>query len=69
MGATLGAASAAAEDGKGRRVLACIGDGSFQVTCQDVSTALRYHFNPLILLINNGHYTIEVEASETCVES
>ncbi|KAK4771295.1 hypothetical protein SAY87_031827 [Trapa incisa] len=45
----------------GRRVIACIGDGSFQVTAQDVSTMLRCGQNSIIFLINNGGYTIEVE--------
>ncbi|KAG6535588.1 hypothetical protein ZIOFF_000610 [Zingiber officinale] len=58
VGATLGYAQAA----KGRkRVIACIGDGSFQMTVQDVSTMLRCGQNSIIFLINNGGYTIEVE--------
>jgi pyruvate decarboxylase len=44
-----------------KRVVACIGDGSFQMTCQEVSTMLRYHLKPVIILINNGSYTIEVQ--------
>ncbi len=28
---------------------------------QDVSTMIRYGLNPVIFLINNGGYTIEVE--------
>ena len=32
-----------------------------QVTVQDVSTMIRYGQNPIIFLINNGGYTIEVE--------
>ena len=59
MGATLGAAAAGAA--RRRRVLACIGDGSFQMTAQDVSTMLRYRLNPLIVVVNNGSYTIEVQ--------
>ncbi|XP_026441200.1 pyruvate decarboxylase 1-like [Papaver somniferum] len=57
VGATLGYAQAA----KDKRVIACIGDGSFQVTAQDISTMLRCEQNPIIFLINNGGYTIEVE--------
>ncbi|GAB4833995.1 Pyruvate decarboxylase 3 [Ancistrocladus abbreviatus] len=57
VGATLGYAQAA----HNKRVIACIGDGSFQVTAQDVSTMLRCGQNPIIFLINNGGYTIEVE--------
>ncbi len=44
-----------------RKVVACIGDGSFQLTAQELSTMLRYHAKPIIFLINNGGYTIEVE--------
>ncbi|KAL6003324.1 Pyruvate decarboxylase 3 [Asimina triloba] len=57
VGATLGYAQAA----KDKRVIACIGDGSFQVTAQDVSTMLRCGQKTIIFLINNGGYTIEVE--------
>ncbi|MEQ8785259.1 MAG: thiamine pyrophosphate-binding protein [Pirellulaceae bacterium] len=44
-----------------QRVIACIGDGSFQLTAQELSTMIRYGANPIIFLINNGGYTIEVE--------
>jgi len=57
VGATLGYAQATPD----KRVIACIGDGSFQVTAQDVSTMIRYGQNTIIFLINNGGYTIEVE--------
>ncbi|KAL6987852.1 Pyruvate decarboxylase 3 [Sarracenia purpurea var. burkii] len=57
VGATLGYAQAA----QNKRVIACIGDGSFQVTAQDVSTMLRCEQRTIIFLINNGGYTIEVE--------
>ncbi|KAA8517753.1 hypothetical protein F0562_015242 [Nyssa sinensis] len=57
VGATLGYAQAAPD----KRVIACIGDGSFQVTAQDVSTMLRCEQKTIIFLINNGGYTIEVE--------
>jgi TPP-dependent 2-oxoacid decarboxylase len=42
-------------------VVACIGDGSFQMTAQELSTMIRYGVDPIIFLINNGGYTIEVE--------
>jgi pyruvate decarboxylase len=45
----------------GRRVIACIGDGSFQMTAQELSTMIRYGLNPIIFIMNNGGYTIEVE--------
>ena len=36
-----------------------VGDGSFQLTAQEVSTMLRHQYNPIIFLINNHGYTIE----------
>src|SRR5262249_41969605 len=36
-----------------------VGDGSFQVTVQELSTILRHDHKPVIFLINNGGYTIE----------
>ncbi|KAF7825517.1 pyruvate decarboxylase 2 [Senna tora] len=57
VGATLGYAQAVPQ----KRVIACIGDGSFQMTAQDVSTMLRCGQKSIIFLINNGGYTIEVE--------
>lgn len=58
VGATLGYAMATV--GK-RRVISMIGDGSFQLTAQELSTIVRYGLNPIIFLINNRGYTIEVE--------
>ena len=43
------------------RVIAMIGDGSFQLTAQEVSTMVRYGTKPIIVLINNRGYTIEAE--------
>lgn len=56
VGATLGYAA-----GSDRRVIALVGDGSFQMTAQEVSTMIRYGLRPIIFVINNGGYTIEVE--------
>lgn len=55
IGATLGAAMAA----KARPIVLFVGDGSFQVTGQDLSTMIRNHLKPVIFLINNDGYTIE----------
>jgi indolepyruvate decarboxylase len=55
VGALLGALTAAPH----RRHLLFVGDGSFQVTAQELSTILRHDHKPVILLINNGGYTIE----------
>eukprot|EP01018_Ginkgo_biloba_P000836 Gb_33736 [translate_table: standard] len=57
VGATLGYTQAAQD----KRVIAFIGDGSFQVTAQDISTMIRCEHRSIIFLINNGGYTIEVE--------
>ncbi|XP_009594220.1 pyruvate decarboxylase 2 isoform X1 [Nicotiana tomentosiformis] len=57
VGATLGYAQSVPK----KRVISCIGDGSFQVTAQDVSTMIRCEQKNIIFLINNGGYTIEVE--------
>ncbi|KAK1677709.1 hypothetical protein QYE76_038557 [Lolium multiflorum] len=61
IGWSVGALLGYAQGSKDKRVIACIGDGSFQVTAQDVSTMLRCEQNSIIFLINNGGYTIEVE--------
>jgi TPP-dependent 2-oxoacid decarboxylase len=42
-----------------RRHLLFVGDGSFQLTAQEVSTMLRHDLKPIIFLVNNGGYTIE----------
>jgi indolepyruvate decarboxylase len=55
VGATLGA-SLAAQD---RQVVLFVGDGSFQVTCQELSTMIRNRLKVVIFLINNDGYTIE----------
>ena len=57
-GATLGVALGAGAD---RRTVALIGDGSFQLTAQEVSTMIRHQAKPIIFLLNNRGYTIEVE--------
>ncbi|KAM0897250.1 hypothetical protein ACQ4PT_022695 [Festuca glaucescens] len=61
IGWSVGALLGYAQGTNDKRVIACIGDGSFQVTAQDVSTMLRCGQNSIIFLINNGGYTIEVE--------
>ena len=42
-----------------RRHILFVGDGSFQVSAQELSTILRHDHKPVIFLINNGGYTIE----------
>jgi indolepyruvate decarboxylase len=55
VGSTLGVAVAEPK----KRACLFVGDGSFQVTCQDVSTMIRYGTNPIIFLINNDGYLVE----------
>ena len=44
-----------------RRVFCCTGDGSFQLTAQEVANMIRYKLNPIIFLINNHGYSIEAQ--------
>lgn len=53
--ALLGSLLAAPE----RRQLLFIGDGSLQMTAQEISTMLRQGLKPIIFLLNNRGYTIE----------
>ena len=55
VGSLLGTLTAAPD----RRHLLFVGDGSFQLTAQELSTMLRHDYKPVIFLINNGGYTIE----------
>lgn len=58
VGAVLG--MQAALHGK-KRVIGLTGDGSFQMTAQEVSTMIRYGYKPIIFLLNNASYGIEVQ--------
>jgi len=58
VGAAQGAALAAKEMGN-RRTILFVGDGSFQLTCQEVSTMIRRGLKPIIFVICNDGYTIE----------
>lgn len=42
-----------------RRNVLLIGDGSFQLTVQEMSTMIRHQLKPIIFLINNDGYTVE----------
>lgn len=61
--ATLGATFASNDQGSSRRILLLEGDGSAQMTIQDLSTFLKYHQHckvmPKIFIINNDGYTVE----------
>ena len=44
-----------------RRVITLVGDGSFQLTAQEVAQMIRNRLPVILFLINNRGYTIEVE--------
>ncbi|EFN55335.1 hypothetical protein CHLNCDRAFT_35601 [Chlorella variabilis] len=57
LGATLGYTLGAPT----KRVVNIIGDGAFQMTAQELSTIIRYRLSPIIMIMNNASYGIEVE--------
>lgn len=65
LGAAVGAAFAAREQEaestppRKRRTILFTGDGSFQMTSQEVSTMVRHKLGVIIFVICNGGYTIE----------
>ena len=56
FGATLGACFAAQP---GQRVIALEGDGSIQMTAQELSSMVRYGKTPIVFVVNNKGYTAE----------
>ncbi|AQZ14001.1 hypothetical protein BZL39_G00150 [Zygosaccharomyces parabailii] len=58
-GSTLGAAFAAEEIDPKKRVVLFIGDGSLQLTVQEISTMVRWGLKPYLFVLNNDGYTIE----------
>lgn len=42
-----------------RRVIGIVGDGGFQMTAMELSTAVRYHLDPIIIVMNNHGYGTE----------
>lgn len=60
VGATLGAAMAAQEIDPKKRVILFVGDGSLQLTVQEISTLCKWECNNTYLyVLNNDGYTIE----------
>jgi len=57
VGSAMGAAMAART--QDRRVHLFVGDGSFQLTAQEVSVMLHHGLTPVIIILNNDGYTIE----------
>jgi len=41
------------------RPLVLVGDGAFQMTGMELSTAARYHLNPIVIVLNNSGYGTE----------
>lgn len=41
------------------RPIVLVGDGAFQMTCLELSTAVRHNFNPIVVVLNNKGYTTE----------
>lgn len=42
-----------------KRVIAIVGDGAFQMTSTELSTAVRYHIDPIVIVLNNHGYGTE----------
>lgn len=59
VGACLGACFGQADSKEKRRVVLFVGDGSLQLTVQEISTMIRWGLTPYIFVLNNSGYTIE----------
>ncbi|KAK0714313.1 thiamine diphosphate-binding protein [Apiosordaria backusii] len=59
VGAAQGVAMAVKDMEEDRRTILFVGDGSFQLTAQEVSTMLKHKLRVTIFLIYNDGYTIE----------
>lgn len=59
IGYTLGALLGTQIADKTRRNILLIGDGSFQLTAQELSTLLYNNLTPVLFVINNDGYTVE----------
>ncbi|KAI1277822.1 thiamine pyrophosphate enzyme [Xylaria sp. FL0933] len=59
VGACQGAALAAKDSGAKRRTILFEGDGSLQLTAQEISTMIRHNLDVIIFVICNDGYTIE----------
>ena len=59
MGFAIPAAIGVQVANRSLRPLVLVGDGAFQMTCLELSTAVRQKFNPIVLVLNNRGYTTE----------
>jgi pyruvate decarboxylase len=57
--AALGVSQAKADQGSNGRTILLDGDGSFQMTAQELSTIIHKRVNMTVLIINNSGYTYE----------
>ncbi|MFQ1699495.1 thiamine pyrophosphate-binding protein [Loktanella agnita] len=56
MGYGFPAAISAAIEHSDRTVVCLAGDGCFQMTCNELSTAVQHGAKPIVIVINNGRY-------------
>jgi indolepyruvate decarboxylase len=59
MGFAIPAALGAQFGDKNLRPIVLVGDGAFQMTCLELSTAMKHGFNPIVLVLNNKGYGTE----------
>jgi len=59
MGFAIPAAIGVQTADKELRPLVLVGDGAFQMTCLELSTAVRNGYNPIVVVLNNKGYTTE----------
>ncbi|CEP20834.1 unnamed protein product [Cyberlindnera jadinii] len=56
---SVGVGIALRDEGSGRRLILVEGDGSAQMTIQEISAFPHYGLTPIIFLLNNSGYTVE----------
>ncbi|KAF4629196.1 hypothetical protein G7Y89_g8953 [Cudoniella acicularis] len=59
VGACLGACVAASTLPHSSRIILLVGEGSLQMTVQEIGSYIRFGYTPIIFVINNGGYSIE----------
>jgi indolepyruvate decarboxylase len=59
MGFAIPAALGAQFANRKLRPIVLVGDGAFQMTCLELSTAMKHGFNPIVVVLNNGGYGTE----------
>ncbi|MBI3865051.1 MAG: alpha-keto acid decarboxylase family protein [Planctomycetia bacterium] len=59
MGFAIPAALGAQFGDQNLRPIVLVGDGAFQMTCLELSTAMKHGFNPIVLVLNNKGYGTE----------